>query len=85
MGMNIFQFMAAIELGCIVEPYGSTDSTIKVVSDPKHTNYLFGGLEEIAGQELKVMERNRHGCLCHFVRPNGEEAIVDVNNADIEK
>lgn len=60
-----------------------TQQRVLVVKEPKHTKNLFGPIEEIAGQELLLMERNPQGdCLCVFRGKQGSN-LIDVDRRDI--
>jgi hypothetical protein len=52
----------------------------KVADQPSaDTNYFFGPVEDIAGKELKVIERNFRGdCLCV-----NEKGLIDVAAKDV--
>ncbi len=54
---------------------------IKLVPMPKHTDYFWGPMSEIAGGELVMLEKSSKGdCLC--LKPN--KGLVDVDHRDIE-
>jgi hypothetical protein len=56
---------------------------VRVIQNPQHTRNLFGPIEEIAGKELEVLERNSQGdCLCLFTGIKGTN-IVDVDHRDV--
>lgn len=57
---------------------------VRVVAAPQFTNH-FGAIDEIAGKELQLLERNSQGdCLCLFTGKLGQN-IVDVDHRDIQK
>lgn len=57
---------------------------VRVVDNPQFTKNLFGPIEEIAGKELELMERNRWGdCMCIFRGKLGVN-LVDVDHRDIK-
>lgn len=56
---------------------------VKVVDNPEHTEYLFGGNFEISGRTLPVWERNPEGdCLC--IVPE-ESNLVSIDYRDIKE
>jgi hypothetical protein len=58
--------------------------TVRVVANPQHTRNLFGPIEEIAGKDLELLERNKQGdCLCIFTGRMGTN-IVDVDHRDVQ-
>ncbi len=58
---------------------------IRVVQEPKHTDNMFGPIEEIAGKELEVISKNPDGdCMCIFKGVKGQN-LVDVDHRDIEQ
>lgn len=54
--------------------------TVRLKEDITQTEFLFGPVDLIAGEELGLIEQNKEGdCLCVF----GQHGIVDVKKVDI--
>jgi hypothetical protein len=62
-----------------------TKPRVRVVENPQHTRNLFGPVSEIAGKELRLLDRNDQGdCLCIFQGSKGTN-IVDVDHRDVSQ
>lgn len=80
--------MHSVELLCAAIhasfPELKADQHIRVVAQPQYTRNLFGPLSEIAGKQLRLLERNPQGdCLCLFDGRRGTN-LVDVDHRDIQ-
>ena len=61
-----------------------SEKFVQIVDNPQHTTNLFGPIKEIAGKQLKLIERNSSGdCLCMFKGKAGEN-LVDVDHRDVK-
>ena len=64
--------------------YDGPPQTITVKDKPQYTTNLFGPIDEIAGKQLRLLERNRDGhCLCIFTGRDGQN-LIDVDRRDID-
>lgn len=65
----------------IGEIIGEIKGYCQVVSSPQHTTNVFGGMDVVAGKELRVIDRSVRGdCLCLLPDGNG---LVDVDSRDV--
>lgn len=65
-----------------MNPLNQFAGICSVVSEPQHTRNLFGSVADIAGKQLKVLERNEEGD-CLALLPDGSN-LVDVDGRDVQ-